>query len=243
MPRPVSEKQLRYMAYVQREEGLRHQSTEDDLRTYELLKAGDMRAVDSMREIFATTISASKTSTDPLRNAKYLFVASVTLAGRAAMSVGMDTERSNIASDLFIQQADRMTSIEQIHELTLEMLRFYVLEVQALDKQKTYSRNVARALEYIYNHLHEPITVESVAEELHLSRGYFSTLFKQEMGIGVADYILKKRLEAARNMLRHSDMSSAEISEILAFSSQSHFIQVFKKHEGMTPNQFRQQAI
>ena len=63
--------------------------------------------------------------------------------------------------------------------------------------------------------------------------------FKKEMGIGVAEYILKKRMEAARNMLRYSDMSYAEISEILAFSSQSHFTAVFKKHHGITPKEYR----
>ena len=239
MAKSFSERQLRYMEYVHREAGLRHQSTEEDLLPYELIKAGDLRSVEAIQDQFRRTGNASHCSDDPLRNAKYLFVAAVTLAGRAAMSAGMDTERSNIASDLFVQRADRMTQIEEITLLTEEMIRFYTLEVAALDKQKTFSRNITRALDYIYNHLHEPITIENIADHLHLSRGYFSSLFKQEMGIGAAEYIMKKRMEASRNMLRYSDMSFSEISQLLAFRSQSHFIQVFKKHEGMTPREYR----
>ena len=117
MSRPVTERQLRYQEYVQREAGIRHQNTAEDLRPFEFLKVGDLRSVEAMQEMIDANL-AGTTSKDPLRNAKYLFVAITTLAGRAAMSVGMDTERSNTASDLFIQAVDEMTSIDQINEMT-----------------------------------------------------------------------------------------------------------------------------
>ncbi|MBO4887026.1 MAG: helix-turn-helix transcriptional regulator [Firmicutes bacterium] len=235
---PNLEKQLRYMEYVQREAGVRHQSTEEDNRIWELIKAGDLRSVDALRYNMEHHL-AGTTSKDPLRNAKYILVAVCTLAGRAAMSAGMEPERSNTASDLFIQRADVMDDIEQIDQLMIEVVRFYTMEVAALDKKSVFSLNVSRALDYIYLHLHEPITVEEVANAVGISRGYFSSLFKQELGIGVAEYILSKRMEAARNMLRYSDMSYAEISQVLAFSSQSHFIAVFKKANGCTPKEYR----
>lgn len=241
MSRPVTERQLRYQEYVQREAGIRHQNTEEDLRPFEFLKVGDLRSVEAMQEMIDANL-AGTTSKDPLRNAKYLFVAITTLAGRAAMSVGMDTERSNTASDLFIQAVDEMTSIDQINEMTLEMIRFYTMEVAALDKANIYSRNVVRAFDYIYNHLHEPITAQDVADHVGVSRTYFSTLFKKETGIGIAAYIKKKRMEAACNMLLYSDIPYAEISQILAFSSQSHFTQVFKEYTGMTPHEYRKSA-
>ncbi len=232
------ERELRYMEFVQREAGTRHQTIEEDQLSLELLKAGDMRAADVVKDLFEHE-RHGKTSEDPIRNAKYLFVATVTLAGRAAMSVGMEPERANTASDLFIQQADKLDDIQKIRDLQYEMIRFFTKEVASLDKKSVYSRNVTRALDYIYNHLHEPITVDDVAREVGVSRGYFSTLFKKEMGIGVAEYVVKKRMEAARNMLRYSEMSYAEISEILAFSSQSHFTAVFKKYHGVTPKEYR----
>ena len=241
MAQPVTERQLRYQEFVQREAGFRHQSTEEDLRIFELIKAGDLRSVQAMKSNLDAGL-AGTTSKDPLRNAKYLFVAVVTLAGRAAMSVGMDTERSNTASDLFIQAVDEMTDIEQIHEMTREMIRFYTQEVAALEKVSVYSRNVTRALDYIYNHLHEPITAEDVADQVGVSRAYFSTLFKKEVGIGIAAYITKKRMEAARNMLLYSDIPYAEIAQILAFSSQSHFSKVFREHVGVTPHEYRNGA-
>lgn len=53
------------------------------------------------------------------------------------------------------------------------------------------------------------------------------------------DYILLRKLEAARNMLKYSEYSYAEISAILAFSSQSHFSRIFKKETGYTPKEYR----
>ena len=74
------EKELRYMEYVQREAGTRHQSVEEDQLIFELLKAGDMRAVEMMQQMVNSNLPGV-TSSDPLRNAKYLFVAAVTMAG------------------------------------------------------------------------------------------------------------------------------------------------------------------
>ena len=55
-----------------------------------------------------------------------------------------------------------------------------------------------------------------------------------------SDYVLARRIETAQNMILYSDYSSTEISEILAFSSQSYFIRCFRKRTGMTPKEYRQ---
>lgn len=91
----------------------------------------------------------------------------------------------------------------------------------------------------IYYHLHEPIHTEILAEHVGLNRSYLSTLFKKETGQTLSQYILSKRIEAAQNMLRFSDYSYAEIAASLAFSSQSHFIRVFRAQTGYTPKEFR----
>ena len=94
-------------------------------------------------------------------------------------------------------------------------------------------------MDYIYNHLHETIHVDTLAELVGLNRSYLSTLFKKETGTSISEYILSKRMEAAQNMLRFSDYTYAEISAILAFSSQSHFNRVFRAQTGYTPKEFR----
>ena len=236
----ISERRLRYMEFLQRESGVRHHTHEEDSYQYELIKAGDAEgAAAETRRILASGLPGH-VSDDPLRNAKYLFVAGATLASRAAISVGLPSERAYNISDLYIQKMDLLASVEQVRELQGEMAAYYAREVKGLEKRTVCSRDVLRAMDFIYEHLHEPLTAERVAEEMGRNRSYFSALFKKETGMGIAEYIRSKRIEAAKNMLRFSEIPYAEIAAILAFSSQSHFSRVFRQAVGITPRAFRQ---
>ena len=234
----VNEKKLRYMEYLQRETGSRHHTHTEDMYQYDLLRMGDPRAVEAGKKMFASNLTGH-ISDDPLRNYKYLFVASITLASRSAIAGGMDAERAYNISDLYILKMDKLQTIDEIKSLQAEMFAFYTGEMAALDKASVYSKPVILCMDYIYNHLHEAIRVESLAEQVGLNRSYLSVLFKKETGQSISAYILSKRMEAAQNMLRFSNYSYAEIAATLAFSSQSHFIRVFRSQTGLTPKAFR----
>ena len=85
------------------------------------------------------------------------------------------------------------------------------------------------------------ITIKELAEYTDLSPSYLSRLFKKELGISISDYISEKKIEKAENLLKYSDFTFIEIANYLAFSSQSHFIQTFKKAVGLTPKKYRDQ--
>lgn len=234
----VNESRLRYLEYLQRETGDRHHTNDEDAYQYELVKAGDPRAGAETRKMLESGLPGH-VSDDPLRNAKYIFVAGTALASRAAMSAGVENERANNIADLFILKMDSLTDIKAVRELQEEMMVFFAKEVAGLDKKRVFSRDVIRALDFIYENLHQPITVEEVARHVGLSRSYFSTSFKREVGRSVSEYITDKRMEAAKNMLKYSSFSYAVIGATLAFSSQSHFIRVFKQQTGYTPAAYR----
>ena len=132
--------------------------------------------------------------------------------------------------------------MEEITALHKDMFQFYVNEVSSAKKRHVYSKPVVDAMNFIHYHLHEKLPAQRVAEEVGLSPNYLSQLFKKELGLTVADYVLELRMEAAKNMLRFSSFPYDEIASILAFSSQSHFIQVFKKATGITPKAYRTMA-
>ena len=235
----VDEKKLRYMEYIHRETGKRHHTNAEDMRQYEMLRAGDPGTVEEAVRIFASDLPGH-VSNDPVRNCKYLFVASVTMACRTAMAAGMEPERVYNSSDLFIQRMDELDSIAAIRVLHKEMFEFYLKEVRAVPKRTPWSRPVAGCVDYIYEHLHQRITVPDLAEHVGLTESYLSSLFKKETGRAISEYVMDKRIEAAGNMLKFSDYSCADIGAILAFSSQSHFIRAFKARTGMTPRAYRE---
>lgn len=133
-----------------------------------------------------------------------------------------------------------METLPEIRVLNRDAFAFYLKEVQTLEKKRTFSRPIAQCLDYVYNNLHQPISLQDLADLTDLNPSYLSTLFKEEMGLTVSDYIMSKKMEAARNMLKYSNETYAEISAVLNFSSQSHFIRAFKKHNGETPRQYRE---
>ncbi|MCM1381574.1 MAG: AraC family transcriptional regulator [Muribaculaceae bacterium] len=238
MKNSVNEKQLRYMEFLHRETDDRHHTQNEEMYQYDLLRMGDPKAVDEGIKMFSSDLTGH-ISDDPLRNYKYLFVASVTVACRAAIAGGMDSERAYNISDLYILKMDSLQTVDEVKALHADMFAFYTKEMAALDKAGVYSKPITACIDYIYNHLHEPIRVKILAEKVGLNESYLSTLFKKETGQSVSEYVLSKRMEAARNMLKFSDYTYAEISAVLAFSSQSHFIRAFKKCNGCTPREFR----
>lgn len=236
----ISEKALRYQEFLAREAEVRHHTYEEENYQFDLLAAGDPRAVEEYDKARAATDRhPGKVSPDPLRNAKYLAAIGVAHSCRVALKAGVEEQRAYAASDLYIQKIDALDSQKEIRCVSRDAFIFYLKEIQALDKKRAYSRPVAQCLDYIYNHLHEPITLSGLSELCGLSASYLSTQFKREMGRSVSQYIMSKKMEAARNMLKYSDYTYAEISAILNFSSQSHFTNAFKRHTGQTPAAYR----
>lgn len=114
-------------------------------------------------------------------------------------------------------------------------------QVSKSKKLNNLSPLVQKCLNYIATHINESLTVDGLAKELYQNRSYLSRIFKNEVGSNLSNYILERKLIEAQDLLRFSDRSISEISNFLAFSSQSYFQTVFKKQFGITPLQYRKQ--
>ena len=236
-------KKVAVTEYLQREEELYHHSYDEELLQYEYLREGDIRSVEESKRLFRTGITGHL-SDDPVRDKKYLFVASITLATRFAIEGGIEAQEAYNISDSFIQRMDRLNTVEDIFELQTEMMKEFTIKVKKVKSKRNpsensdLSRQVWEAMDYIYYHLHERITVEDVAYAVSLSPNYLNHLFAKKKGQSIQKYISARKIDAAKNMLQYSDYSVTQISAILAYSSVSHFISSFKKATGMTPRDF-----
>lgn len=110
------------------------------------------------------------------------------------------------------------------------------LSVQLLD---SFSPAVQSCIRLIHTYLPGRVTVDQLADEIHLTPKYLSALFVRETGTSLTQFIGKARIEAAQHMLATTDLSYLEIGNVLEFSSQSHFTAAFKKATGMTPRKYR----
>ena len=98
-----------------------------------------------------------------------------------------------------------------------------------------------RVLEYIDGNLDVSVRLEMLAREVGVSAFHFSRLFKQSTGSSPHQYLLRRRLDRAKTLLRQSTTSLAEISASTGFADQSHFTKVFRRLTGVTPTDYRSQ--
>ena len=86
------------------------------------------------------------------------------------------------------------------------------------------------------------LSVQGVAEEVFLSRSYFSRLFSRLTGVTPKEFLLRMRFNRARELLSSTDCSVAEAAYLSGFSRPSHFSRLFHKQFGLSPTEFRSDA-
>lgn len=94
-----------------------------------------------------------------------------------------------------------------------------------------------RVIDYIQEHLYQDLKLVELSAIVQLSPYHFSRLFKRRMGITPHQYILQQRIEKAKDLIQHSELSIAEIAVQTGFSDQSHLTRCFKRSVGVTPKQ------
>jgi len=105
---------------------------------------------------------------------------------------------------------------------------------------KTLRPEIARALHYIAEHLHQPLTVADVAKVTHLSEYHFHRQFHALVGEPLGRYVTRRRLElAALRLAYEPDRSITEIALESGYSSSSNFSKAFSAYFGCSPSQVR----
>ena len=223
------------------EEALAHRPLEEEYSFYQAVSSGNIEFVQKNcnENTFTNPDGMGILSTNPLTNIKYHFVVTVAMITRRCVEAGMELEQAFRLSDFYILKMDSCASIEAISKLHKQMALDYTRKMILVKKSAMLSKPVIICMDYIYSHINQRITVETLAEHAGLSPSYLSRLFKKELNTSISDYICEMKIEKAQHLLKYSDYSLAEIANYLAFSSQSHFIQSFKKLIGMTPKKYR----
>lgn len=132
----------------------------------------------------------------------------------------------------------------QISRITALLTRFFFLLCQCILEssdavQQRIPSDIADIVAYIEEHLYETISVEELAQRIHLSDSQFKRKFKRYIGFTPYDYIVRQKILCAEEMLRGTALAVTQISFDLGFSSSQHFSSVFKKYTGSTPIAFR----
>ncbi|SFD82042.1 AraC-like ligand binding domain-containing protein [Paenibacillus catalpae] len=118
------------------------------------------------------------------------------------------------------------------------------MKPESNDSSAPPSPAAAKAMEiasYIAGHFREPLTLDSLSRQFHLSSSYLSRTFKKYTGFGLTEYIGITRVKEAQQQLKETDERITEIAAEVGFESLSQFERVFKTHVRLSPRDYRSQ--
>lgn len=224
-------------------EDLRSVHNTDELEAL-MLSCVEHGRVNEIRELFQRPVSgrAGIMAVDALRQEKNLIICTATLVTRAAIRGGLDRSTAFSLSDAYIQRAELMNDYEGLMRLSARMLEDFterVADAQCGGK----SPLIRAAREYILLHLDQSVTTEELSRAMGINRTYLCKRFQEEAGMTVNHYVTALKMDEARRLLKITKKTSAEIAEVLGYSSQSYFQSVFKKHTGRTPGEYRESSL
>ncbi|WP_028986628.1 response regulator transcription factor [Thermicanus aegyptius] len=111
--------------------------------------------------------------------------------------------------------------------------------VHAFDKNSGAREPIREAIQFIDQHLKEEISLKDVAEYVHLNPSYFSVLFKEQVHLTFSEYITRRRMQRAKELLITTNLPISEVAEEAGYKTTKYFIKLFKEIEGITPSVYR----
>lgn len=111
------------------------------------------------------------------------------------------------------------------------------INAQRISQQKEI---IDQAIAYIdSNYGNEDLSLQDVAQNVHISSSYFSTIFKKEKNINFTDYLTETRMKKSMELLRNTNLKAYEIAQMVGYSNPQYFSLCFKKYTGYSPLQFK----
>lgn len=234
-----TEQRLEFNLYNRRMQEETLDSYQFELRYTEYIKRKQPEKIEwlfkKMRETYRVELSENV-----LEGLKLKFSAFVAILTRISIDEGVPINQAFSLSDALIQGLYRIHSSEEcyiyIKEATYRFMN--LIHDQPISGK---SLLVKQLINYIDEHIYERITLDELVHNFDKHKSHLTSVFKKEMGQTIHNYILERKISESKHLLLFTDKSYKEISIQLAFSSQSHFIQIFKKSTGLTPREYHNQ--
>jgi two-component system response regulator YesN len=93
---------------------------------------------------------------------------------------------------------------------------------------------------YLAQHYAEPLTLNRLAEVVHMSPNYFSSVFSNEVGVSFLEHLTALRIEKAKQLLGEKDARAFEVGERVGYENPQYFSKIFKKYTGLSPSEYKE---
>lgn len=164
----------------------------------------------------------------------------IILSGYAEFEYAKQALRYGVA-DYLLKPIDRV-ELAQVLDKFRRMRQFGVeAPAKDADEEGRQSRGLIRRVkELIVERLDQDISLQLIADQVHLNHQYLSVLFKSETGQNFSEYVTRCRIGKAKELLAGTNLKIYEIAQLSGYMSAKHFMSVFKSMEGTTPSEYRE---
>ncbi|NMO97047.1 response regulator transcription factor [Paenibacillus lemnae] len=221
--------------YADASEGnIPHYSYEKEKELLYCLRSVNLdKAVQQLQEIWTDWLSVSDLPDPGMMKTMCLEM------GHSIFRVFMEKVSEEEAKELkkILSSMNLAVSFDELREQISHLCRLGCRILQA--KQISDAKAVVdQAIQFIDRNLHRNLTIADCAKSVHLSPSYFSNLFKKEAGTTLAQYIISRKMERARELVLEG-IQVQDIAASLGYEDRPYFTELFKKHTGLTPTDFR----
>ncbi len=147
---------------------------------------------------------------------------------------GMETEEVLIAAEALFKEKSPKMLLKEYENIIHKMLAKF----QCGNDEPDIILKIKRMVEREYG---KDISLNDVAEHVHLAPAYVSYIFKQETGQTLVKYVTDVKMAKARKFLEDKDMKIIQVGRACGYENQSYFNRLFKNYHGVTPKQYREQ--
>lgn len=163
----------------------------------------------------------------------------VSVLSRATIDAGADLHEIFWLNAKYLKEIQKIEDVEKLNRLLTTVIHRFISCVFDFNNIK-HVDVIYKSTAYIKEHFCEKISLEQVAEQVHLSKSYLSRIFKEEMNCNFTSYVNKIRIEKSKGYLLNDKLPLTDIAMLCGFDDQSYFTKVFKKATGVSPGHYRE---
>lgn len=237
----LGEESILFIEEVQPEQGVpQHYPEALEQQLLDALKLADREQAEQLLPQLIAAVAADE------RTHEAYFMSFVRLLLQMLQAVkdsGINPSRLYAAEQDLLIQLFHLTTAKQVeqwfqHTVISPLLKH--LEQRRDEQYQSISGEIIRMIE---NSFDTDLTLEVCARRINYSPNYLTKVFRKETGVNFSDYLLEYRMKMAKKWLVETDMKIAEIAEKLKYNTPANFIRYFRKLDGCTPGQYRENYL
>jgi AraC family transcriptional regulator len=158
------------------------------------------------------------------------------LLSQVALALWRELDQPAPAGSLYAQSAAQLLAVHLVRHYSESRAR---LRAVPPPPHGLTERQLQHLLEFIREHLSEPLSLDTLAQQVGFSPYHFARLFRQAMGASLHQFVLRQRLQRAQQLLEQTELPLAQVALACGFAHQSHLTKMFKEQVGCTPRAYR----